>query len=444
MSFELYQRETAEKLSTMPLVERPDPGAFDGFMRGTGEAAMQTFAKAARAGSLAFAAPIVRLDDIVNETGINGTRLSDKYFKFHDETFGRAVEYWTPNAQEVGVAGQVVGQLLGTLPFVIASPATAVAAVGLSEMEDLAKAGVSPAKAIAAGGIQAAGLGLGIWLPILGQTGWQRIVVGGALANTGMGVATRAGSAAVLQGTEAGDKYKPFDGEALTLDALLGLAFGSLAHISTPARVQGSEAWGRIAEWAKNMDPADVDAVLALRGAQHMNVDSVPGAPKSPADIEAHVEKVRTAIDQLAQDKPVDVSDLPDPRVEADAKRFVQAAREAARLQKAAERAAKQEGIPDIQETEAPPARVSAEPPPPRGEGERPGGAEATDPVAREADAFVQKRGDLPVRVGESADGEPVVKPLKQYVDDARAQAKAVREDVKLLELAAACMLGVA
>lgn len=443
MSFDLYQRETQEKLSGMPLVERPEPGLFDGFFRGAGEAAMETLAKAGRAGSLALAAPLVRLDDIVNATGINGTRLSDKYFAFHDETFGRAVDYWTPNSQEVGVAGQMVGQLAATLPLVIASPALAVGATGLATMEDVANKGVEPSKAIAAGSVQAAGLGLGIWLPILGRSGWERVVVGGAAANAVQGVATRGASSAILLGTPAEGDFKAFDGQALTLDVLLGAAFGTLAHLSPSARAQGAEAWDRFATWAKNMDPADVDAVMALRGAQHMNVDSAPGTPKAPVDVDAHVGRVRQAIDQLAQDRPVDVSDLPEPQVEADPTRFVRAQKAAERLQKVAERTAKQEGIPDIQETEAPPARVSAEPPPPRGEGERPGGAEA-DPIARQADEFVAERGDLPIRVGEKADGEAIVKPLKQYVDEARAEAAKVREDAKLFEVAAACMLGVA
>lgn len=559
MSLDLYEREATERLDAMPKTMVPEVGAFDGFLRGTGVTAMETFAKSVRAASLGVSSLVT---PSLERAG--GTELSDRYFKVHDDIFGSAVDYWTAKKAEVGVAGQIVGQLLATLPMVIASPAAAVAAIGLGVSEDLARKDVSPTKAVAAGAVQAAGLGLGIWMPILGANGWQRVLLGGAGFNLAQGVVTRGASEAILQGTKAEGDFKAFDGEAMTLDVLLGMAFGSLAHLSPKARAQGTEMWGKIADWAKTAKPSEVDALLTLRQAQHLNVDSMPGKSADPLDIDAHNVRMRTAIEQLARGERVDVSDLPGPKVAADPLRIQEAdanvkvlldsvkrvlsgedvgaarraeiesfiaservrtgeeavrgaiAGEAARIsaedtpaflrsaeqmialrgeeakplepviQQAIEIAKKPAFLRTAEEkvmleailsgrlpdylapmgkksasilesavadalqqfkvkTEGPPARVSAEPPPPRGEGERPGGPEAkeVDYVSREADAFASERPDLAIRVGTDDKGEPVTVSIKDYLDGNREAVKRARDDVKLFEVAAACMLGV-
>jgi len=433
MSLDLYGREVSERLDSLPKTALPEVGAFDGFLRGVGGSAMEHFAKAAREVSFAASALIT---PSLERAG--GTELSDRYFKAHDEIFGSAVDYWTPNKAEVGVAGQIVGQLLATLPMVIASPAAAIGVTGLAAAEDLARKGIEPSKAVAVGAAQAAGMGLGVWMPILGANGWQRVLVGGAGFNLAQGVVTRAASGAILEGTEAAEDFKAFDGTAMTLDVLLGMAFGSLVHLSPKARAKGAEVWGRVADWAKNAKPSEVDAILALRQAQHLNVDSMPGKASDLVSIDAHNTRMRTAVEQLARDERVDVSDLPPTK--ADEGRIAEMAARADELVKQADRVRKSEGLPDLQETEAPPARVSAEPPPPRGEGERPGGSD--DPLRAEADSFVAARPDLEMRIGTDAHGEPIYVGLRQYLDDARETVALAHDDMKLYEVAAACLAG--
>lgn len=319
MSLDLFD-ETDKVLANLRPVAEPEPGVWDNFTAGAGKVAMQTFAKAGRAASMA-AAPLA----MAFEKAPGSTEVQDKFFKAHDDIFGRAVDYWTPKPGEVGEAGQVVGQLLGTLPMLFASPALTVAQTQLSVAEDMARKGVDASTAQAIGATQAAGLGLGIWVPILGKTLAQRVLVGGAGFNVVQGGATRAISAQLAEGTAAEGDFKTFDPTALTLDVLLGAAFGGIAHINPRMRAEG-EAWHkRLTEWGAKLKPSEVDALATLRQAQHLNADSMPGKPVDVADTNAHVDRMRQALDDLANDRPVQVEDLPAGRFEADPARQAEA-----------------------------------------------------------------------------------------------------------------------
>lgn len=310
MALDLYNRESLDRISSLQPVENPEAGVFDGFLRGTGLYAMRGFATTARAVDL-----LGSVGPIVQDRFTGGTEAQDRYFREHDDVFGSAVDYWTPRPNEVGQAAQVAGNLLSMLPTVITSPSLAVGAAQLSAGEELVQKGVSAEKAQAVGALEAGATGLGVWMPILGKNGWQRIFLGGAAYNAAQGVAVRGGAHLILQGDQAAEEYKAFDPTALTLDVLLGMAFGSLAHLSPEQRAQGARAWDKISKWTQGWRPSDVDAVAALRQAQHLNVDSVPGTAAGPEDIAAHVDRISAAIDQLAKDKAVEVSDQPEPNV---------------------------------------------------------------------------------------------------------------------------------
>ena len=313
MSLDLFQQEGNERLTALPPVQNVDPGMFDGFVRGTGLATMKGFAKAARAVDL-----LGSVGPIVQDAFTGGTEAQDKYFAEHDAVFGRAVDYWTPRSNEIGMAGEVMGGLMSVLPQVIASPGLAVATTQLGTAEDLANVGVTTGKAQIVGAVQGLTLGTGIWMPILGKNLWQRAVIGGAGFNLAQGTVARGVSGAILEGTPAAEMFKAFDGEAMTLDVLMGLAFGGLVHYSPTQRAQGAKAWESIEGWARNLNPSDKAAIVTLREAQHLNLDSTPGKPVSDVDIEAHVNRMRASIDQLATDQPVNVEDIRVPRRTAD------------------------------------------------------------------------------------------------------------------------------
>lgn len=445
MSLDLYEKEVNESIASRPLVTKPEVSAWDGFIRGAGMTAMQTFAKAGRAASMALAPAAIAADAFTD-----GTELQDRYFRAHDEVFGEAVKHWTPEPGEVGVAGQITGQLLATLPLVIASPAAAVAATELGTAEDLARKGVDATDAVATGVVQGAGLGLGIYVPILGQTLAQRVLLGGAGFNLFQGVATRGVSEAILQDTPAAEDFKAFDPTAMTLDVLMGLAFGGIAHLSPAQRAQSAEFMKRIEPWLKDIDPSKVDALMVMRQAQHINADSLPGKPAGPDDVGAHAARARQAIDQLARDQKVDVSDLPGGKFEIDEPRIKEMAARAEELTRMAEDVRSAEGLPRLQETEAPPAPRGAEPPPPRSDEGRPGGVEAPKaegevaraPELDEAMRFAEERGDMEITVGRDADGTPIRKKVADFLKDSEAEVKKVTEQQKLIEAAALCMMG--
>lgn len=336
MSFDLYQDETREQLSKLRPVSVPEADAFDGFFRGTAMYTMQGFAKTARAIDMAGAvAPIVQ------DAFTNGTEAQDRYFREHDDALGSAVDFWTPKPNEVGTAAQIAGGFIGQLPLIIASPHVAVGAQVLDTAEDLAKAGVSAPRAVAAGVAQGAGLATGIWMPVLGKNAFQRLVLGGAGANVLQGIAMRGTTELILDGTPAAKAFEAFDPKSITLDAILGLAFGSFAQLSPAQRAHGADVLERLKNWGAELSPSQVDAVATLRTAQHLNEDSAPGRPVEPKDVAAHVDRVRTAIDQLVKDGPVEVSDLPEPQSTPEPGRFTAAARRAAQMQKEGDALAK-------------------------------------------------------------------------------------------------------
>ena len=441
MSLSLFEDDNLKRVEETPIASHSEPGAFDGFFRGTGQIAMKGFAEGGRALSMAGAAvPVIR--DAVN----GGTEASDRYFRGHDEVFNSAVDYWTPKPAEVGIAGQVAGTLLSTLPMVIASPAAAVAKTQLSTSEDLVRAGVESTPAQAVGAVQAAGLGFGVWLPILGKNMVQRVLVGGALANVVQGAATRGISGEILEGTLAEGQFKAFDGEQLSLDVLLGLAFGTMAHISPKQRAQGAEAWEKIGAWAERLKPSDVEALAVLRQAQHLNADSIGGKVQDVSDIDAHVTRARKAIDQLSRDEPVNVDDLPAARVVPDP---VRQAEDEARFNDMigeADRIRADEGIP----LQAKPAEQDAGLVGKIKRGEKKTAEspikedKPVDPLTDAARQFSRENPDLSIRVGEDSEGNAITKNVRQLLDESDANTKKASEDANLFKVAAACLMGLA
>ena len=110
MSLDLFQDQNEKRLAELPLTTRIEPNIWDGFIPGTAQTAMRSFAETGRAASLAGA-----VGPIAYDAFSGGTEMQDKYFKFHNEVFGNAVDYWTPNPGTVGTAGEVAGTLLATV-----------------------------------------------------------------------------------------------------------------------------------------------------------------------------------------------------------------------------------------------------------------------------------------------------------------------------------------
>jgi hypothetical protein len=348
MSLDLFQNEAVNRLSNLPPVKVPAPSTFQGFASGTGAYAMRSLASVGRAVDMAGA-----VGPIIQDAFTGGTVAQERYFKEHDDFFNSAVDYWTPRPSDVGAAGQVAGQLLGNLGIALASPELAVLGAGFGTAEDAVKNGASADQAVGAGMVQGATAGLGMWMPILGSTGWQRIAVGGALGNTALGAASRGATGAILEGTPAAEQFRAFDPTSLTLDTLMGAAFGTMAHLNPAQRAQGAQAWKTIGEWAQGMRASDRDAIATLRLGQHINVDSAPGHLDTPQAIDAHVTRMRTALDQILRDEPVELSNLPFPRTTPDETRVADMFTRAEALRREGNDYANTLGLPRIAPTEA-------------------------------------------------------------------------------------------
>lgn len=433
MSFDLFSQEVDNRIASLRPVMEPEPGAFHNFLPGTAKVTMQTFAKAGSAVDLIGSVGPIAQDKFFSKPGT--TEAQDKYFKEHEDVFGKAVDYWTPKPNEVGTAGQVVGQLLGTLPMVVASPALAVGATQVSTAEDLVKKGIDTTKAQQVGAVQAAGLGLGIWVPILGKTLAQRVLLGGAGFNAFQGIATRGASGEILEGTPAAQDFKAFDPTGLTLDLLLGAAFGGLAHAVPSMRAEGDIWHKRMAEWGAKLKPSEIDALVTLRQAQHINADSMPGKPVDMASADAHVQRIRQAIDDLANDRPVNVEQMPAPKFEADPARQAETSETVKALQDEAVKAAEVEGIP-VQKVgageTAPAVKESLTP--------DTGG----DPLTAEASRFAADNPDLKIAIGKNADGSDITTTPREWLDQAEADLAGAHEDARLFQIAAECLLGAA
>lgn len=346
MSQDLYQSEIAQSLSGLRPVESPEADALDNFVSGSGRLTMKGLAGIG-SGVDILGGALAKIQDTVMQTG---TEAQDRYFKEHDDVFGSAMDYWTPRPNEVGVAAEVVGGLVSTLPLLLVAPELVLAGAYGRTSEELVRKGVAAGKAQAVGALETGGLALGLWMPVLGRTGWERVLVGGAAYNAVQGVATRGAASEILKDTAAREDYKAFDPQALTLDVLLGLAFGTFAHLAPAQRAAGEKAWTQMMDWAKQLSPSDVDAIVALRQAEHLNVDSAPGKFASAQDVEAHAQRVRTALDQLAKGDQVAIDALPKANFTPDARRARAAEQEVARLTKVAEKVRTEEGIAPLPE----------------------------------------------------------------------------------------------
>jgi len=286
-------------LNTRVPVAPKDPTGPDiskNLLPGAGQFFMRSMAEAGRGLSMAAGAVPVALQAAVDHLDpggrINDKRLDDSYFKWHDEVFGNAVDYWTPKPGEVGAAGEVIGSLAGGLTQFLANPALAVTTAQMSTAEDLVRKGVEPGAALVAGDLAGLGTVAGIALPIAGKNLWQRLATGVA-GNLGQSVAQAGATQAVLGAAKAPKEvvaqFDPWDTRGRTVDALMGLAFGTMAHVG-----------------ARKLTQAQTEAVSVLASARHAEESATPGRP-SGADLTVAVDAHRKAMDQMLRGEPVDV-----------------------------------------------------------------------------------------------------------------------------------------
>lgn len=345
MSLDLYQQDVENRFNSLEPVSDVGPGAFDNFVSGSASTALQLSAKAYRSVALAASLIPIGIDKV-----IGGTTLTDKYFKGFDDVAVRAVDYWNAETADVGKAGQIVGGFMGSIPMVLSSPLGFVAQSQLSTTMDLANAGVPLGQSVAAGAAVGAGSGLGLYVPILGNTLTQRALLWGAGFNVAQGVVTRGAAEQILKGTTAEGQFEAFDAGEMTLDALIGLAFGTATHLVPSMRAKAeleNKAFYDNLKNLKNTVKSEVkDALFVMRLAQHKSVDSMPGKPAGPNDIALHTQKMNKVVDKMMKNEPVDVEDINGGNFEFDKARADEMINRAQYIQDVANRMRIEEGLP--------------------------------------------------------------------------------------------------
>lgn len=265
------------------------PGLWAGVPKAVGMAVPRALAEIPRAAELAGAIPVGFAEPFL---GYKQGELTDKYFAAVDPTLKDAVDYWTPRAEEVGSAGQVLGGVVQGLTQLAAgggNPALLLATTTLDGAERLADQGVSPDVAAAGGALEGAANAFGLKIPFLGKSLLTRMA-SGAAGNVVVGRAATLAQQKLLTQTgneQAAAGYNPWDMTSVGLDALMGLAYGGIAHLQSPVQ------------------PLERDAALATLNAKHFQHDTAPGVPVDAASSLAHQKAIEQSIRQILAGDPV-------------------------------------------------------------------------------------------------------------------------------------------
>ncbi|WP_110995383.1 hypothetical protein [Pseudomonas sichuanensis] len=210
-----------------------------------------------------------------------------------------------PDPTEVGMAGQIIGELSAILPRTIAGavtgglPGAAAAAgapAGYSKTQMAMAEGIDPGTARLLGAAEGVTTGVGAALPaarfvgpVLGDAA---IAVG---ANVGLGIAHRGASAEILRanGYEAqAAQYEMLNKTALATDLVMGLAFFGVGRATY-----------------RRPTPDQIDAALTDRNAQHADFDTAPGLAVDASATVAHQDALAAAVASINRGEPVVLPD---------------------------------------------------------------------------------------------------------------------------------------
>lgn len=222
-----------------------------------------------------------------------------------DRDTAESVKNLRPDPTEVGMAGQVIGELAAIIPRTIAGavtgglPGAAVAAgapAGYAKTQTAIAEGIDPETATKLGAVEGVTMAAGAALPaarfvgpVLGDAA---IAIG---ANVGLGIAHRGASAEILRanGYEAqAAQYDMLNKTALATDLVMGLAFFGV---------------GRATYRRPTTD--QVDAALTDRNAQHADIDTAPGLAVDPRSAVAHQDALAAAIASINRGEQVVLPD---------------------------------------------------------------------------------------------------------------------------------------
>lgn len=311
------RKQLDEQAVANPLdLSKAKPGFFEGLGSSITSGIMRGGARAGTAVLTAGAVPVAARDDYLSSFmtpesaefashyGIKvpvgrTTAGQDVYFEDVVEGVGqRAVDAWTPDPTQTGTAGRVLGGLAEiVLPLAAAggNPSLLAATEGLERPASLVKQGVSAEAAQVVGVAGSVGTLVGFKLPAaFGTTFTQRLATGaGGNVLLGAGVSGAQYAALKADGSnEQAKAFDPLDVEARAVDALTGLAFGALAHVTAP-----------------RVPLAQRDALLTARNADRFQRTATEPLAANEGAAVAGQEALQSALEQLARGEPVNVVD---------------------------------------------------------------------------------------------------------------------------------------
>lgn len=307
------------------------PGFFSGFgyneenaylgpstpiLSGVASAASKAVAGAAGAASSLYGAEASLSDNLASAVGLtpdpekNPLRLLSEDLAATQAAAQKNVDALMPNATTTGAAFQIVhgvsegaslavaGAAAGGLPGAVALTSTTEAS---GTYQESLKAGLSPEVAAARAAVSGVASGAGVLIPGgFGSTLATRLLTGTA-SNVSLGFASRYADHKILEANgylEMAAQQKVWDTTAVLTDALLGAAFGGIAHL------HGHEA---AAVTAAAKEPGMVDAALVTNLAvQDRNL--AVGVPVDSTATHAHADALEVSNQQLLEGKPNDVS----------------------------------------------------------------------------------------------------------------------------------------
>jgi len=302
--------------------------AWTGFGKGLGMGAVKgAFAETGRAAAMAGSVAPIAYDLL---SGMGDTGAQDWYFKnVIDDTFNRSVDYWTVSEKEVGQAGQIGGAIaggLGQLALGLGNPSLMVATTQMATGTDLVRQGVDADTAQDVGMVAGIATSVGAWLPVFGRTTAAK-VIGNALVNPLIGMAQRAASGEILEtgGYEKlAEGYNAWDATAITIDAVMGGAFGYVARNQrVPNITEGLIGKNATDAITRNVDSTvrafvgndklvlsakELDEVSALGNKKSLVYDSAPARPLNDEAVNSHTATITDAIDDMLSGRPIDVN----------------------------------------------------------------------------------------------------------------------------------------
>lgn len=428
------QAQLSDTLDRQPAVPR-SPSFFSNFWGATASGAAIGALKVGEAATY-FQDPEALMGQMMYEgfTGSNRDVVKEdmEARALAREAMARKAKELTPNPLVTGTGSQIMSGLAQILPTAVAGgaatgPVGAAMLVGLSQgvgdYQESTLEGVDSGTAAKKALLTGVTTGVGVVIPMAKPGASLLANMGiGATVNVATGATQRAGSAAILESGgyhEMAAQYKVLDAEAITIDTVLGMAFGGMAHLhGRPSRDQ-------------------VDAALKLNERQHAEIEAQPGLHRTPdsrdAGTQAFDETLHSLVtgehlpDLTEQAARLDIQ--PDPKAQ---EFYAQLARDAeAEMPKGELAEPRQVDLP-LEERPVPepaPIKTAGEPRP----------AEHFDvrPIeAEQARQILQSHPDL---VLPGPDGTPVR--LQDLLNRADEQIAAARKDAALYDVAVACFL---